>query len=96
MEAHSTTNLAYSANEDTDKITVSCGECGEGLGYVQLNAPSGDLSYDNSEKEATVTDAVTGIDFSSAAITYSTADGSAPKDAGTYTASITLGDGEGA
>ncbi len=95
-EAHSTTNLAYSANEDTDKITVSCGECGEGLGYVQLNAPSGDLSYDNSEKEATVTDAVTGIDFSSAAITYSTADGSAPKAAGTYTASITLGDGEGA
>lgn len=95
-EAHSTTNLTYSANEFTNKITVSCGECGENLGYVQLNAPSGDLSYDNSAKKATVSDEVTDIDFSFTAITYSTADGSAPKDAGTYTASITLGDGEGA
>ena len=95
-EIHSTTNLTYSANDYTNKITVSCGECGESLGYVQLIAPSGVLTYDNSAKEATVYDAVADIDFSSTAITYSTADGSAPKVAGTYTASITLGDGEDA
>lgn len=95
-ETHSTTNLTYFANEYTNKITVSCGECGESLGYVQLIAPSGDLTYDNIAKEATVSDTVAGIDFSSTAIAYDTADGSAPKAAGTYMASITLGEGKDA
>lgn len=101
-EAHSTTNFTYSADEGKNRITVYCNEggCGANIGYVELAAPSGTITYDGTKKEATVSDTVDGVDFStSTAIAYKQGEttlSSAPKDAGTYTASITLGTGEGA
>lgn len=101
-EAHSTTNLTYSADEETNRITVYCNEggCGTNIGYVELAAPSGTITYDGTEKKATVSDTVDGVDFSTGTvITYKQGETtllSAPTDAGTYTASITLGTGTGA
>ena len=102
LEAHSTTNFSYSADEETNRITVYCNEggCDANIGYVELAAPSGTITYDGTEKKATVSDTVDGVDFSTGTvITYKQGEttlSSAPKDAGTYTASITLGTGEGA
>ena len=100
-EAHSTTNFTYSADEETNRITVYCNEggCGTNIGYVELAAPSGTITYDATKKEATVSDTVDGVDVSTTPITYKQGETtltSAPKDAGTYTASITLGTGEDA
>ena len=100
-EAHSTTNFSYSADEEKKRITVYCNEggCGANIGYVELAAPSGTITYDGTKKEATVSDTVDGVDFSTTPITYKQGETtltSAPKDAGTYTASITLGTGESA
>ncbi|MCI6919950.1 MAG: hypothetical protein MR817_05510 [Lachnospiraceae bacterium] len=100
-EAHSTTNFTYSADEEKKRITVYCNEggCGANIGYVELAAPSGTITYDGTAKTATVSDTVDGVDFSATPITYKqggTTLTSAPKDAGSYTASITLGTGESA
>ena len=100
-EAHSTTNFTYSADEEKKRITVYCNEggCGANIGYVELAAPSGTITYDGTKKEATVSDTVDGVDFSTTPITYKQGETtltSAPKDAGTYTASIALGTGEDA
>ena len=101
-EAHSTTNFTYSADEGKNRITVYCNEggCGANIGYVELAAPSGTITYDGTKKEATVSDTVDGVDFStSTAIAYKQGETtltSEPVNAGTYTASITLGTGEGA
>ena len=97
---HSTETLTYTADEDTNEITVKCGdECGKEYGTVTLSAPTEDLIYDGTAKAATVSDTVDGVDFSTTPITYKQGETtltSAPKDAGTYTASITLGTGEDA
>ena len=70
------------------------------LGTVTLSAPAVDtLTYDNSAKAATVTSEVQCTGFTNPSITYKKGDtalDSAPKDAGEYTASITLGTGTGA
>ena len=100
-ESHSKTNFSYSADEETNRITVYCneGECGANIGYVELAAPSETITYDGTAKEATVSDTVTDVDFSSTPITYKqggTTLTSAPTNVGTYTASITLGDRAGA
>ena len=94
---------AYSADDTKDTITVTCGGCHEEYGTVQLSAPTGDLTYDAAAKEASVTSNKTGSvnlkDFTVPAITYKKGEealSSAPTDAGTYTASITLGAGTGA
>ena len=97
---HSTETLTYTADEDTNEITVKCGdECGKEYGTVTLSAPTEDLIYDGTAKAATVSDTVDGVDFSTTPITYKQSETtltSAPKDAGSYTASITLGTGESA
>lgn len=92
---HSTATLTYTADEDTNEITVKCGDdCGKEYGTVTLRKPTGTLTYDGNAKEAVISNDVTGITISNPDITYKQ-DGntlsSAPKDAGTYTASITLG-----
>lgn len=97
---HSTATLTYTADEGTNKITVKCGDdCGKEYGTVTLSTPTEDITYDGNAKEAVISNDVTGITISNPDITYKQ-DGntlsSAPKDAGTYTASITLGTGEGA
>ncbi|MBQ8782035.1 MAG: leucine-rich repeat protein, partial [Oscillospiraceae bacterium] len=87
-EAHTPT---YSANGNT--ITVSCSaNCGYS-GTAAISATG--KTYDGAAVEATVTK--TGIlENKTIAITYAVKDGatleSAPANAGTYTASITLGD----
>ena len=100
-EAHSTTNFSYSTDVETNRITVYCNEggCDANIGYAELAAPSGTITYDGTAKTATVSDTVDGVDFSATPITYKqggTTLTSAPKDAGSYTASITLGTGESA
>ena len=97
---------AYSASQDGTTITATCTaehcdlENGNG-GSVQIVPPSGSLIYDGNEHTATVNksqdwqgDTVAEVD-----IKY-TKDGDAtftgnPKDAGTYTASIALTNGDG-
>uniref|UniRef100_UPI00405714F1 hypothetical protein n=1 Tax=Agathobacter sp. TaxID=2021311 RepID=UPI00405714F1 len=81
--------------------TIKCinGACTES---VTLTAPTGELTYDGNAKEATINDCSEGCFINGAVptITYAVKSGetleSAPKDAGTYTASITLGEGEDA
>ena len=97
---HSTETLTYTADEDTNEITVKCGDgCGKEYGTVILSAPTEDLIYDGNEKTASVINKVTGVTISEPTFTYKKGGvklSSAPKDAGTYTASITLGEDDGA
>ncbi len=86
--AHSYT---YSASGNT--ITAVCANgvnCPDPEGTLTISAPA-DLYADGiTAKEATVENNL--VDTSVAVnVTYSTADGSAPKTAGTYTASVTVG-----
>ncbi|WP_172794652.1 leucine-rich repeat protein [Acetivibrio ethanolgignens] len=95
-EAHA--EIQYQANDSAHTISASCSECGD-LGTITLAAPAGYLSYTGEAKAATVSGAISGI--TTPDITYAKSDGTdlgttAPKDAGTYTASITLGEGDGA
>ncbi len=75
-------------------ITATCGVCGTEMGSITLNAPDADrLTYDGLAKEATLSGSIDGVDTPT--ITYNTDDGNAPVNAGNYTASITIVDGEG-
>ena len=98
---------AYSASQDGTTITATCTaencdlENGNG-GSVQIVPPSGSLIYDGNEHTATVNKSQDwqGDKVAEADIKY-TKDGDAtftgnPKDAGTYTASITVGEGKNA
>ena len=98
---------AYSASQDGTTITATCTaencdlENGNG-GSVQIVPPSGSLIYDGNEHTATVNKSQDwqGDTVAEADIKY-TKDGDAtftgnPKDAGTYTASITVGEGKNA
>ena len=85
-----THRLTYSVSSDGATITAACSDCGKS-GSVTVNAPA-ELTYDGSDKAATVTesswlgDAVT--------ITYKQGETTltgVPVNAGTYTAGITAG-----
>ena len=97
----------YSVSQDGTTITAKCTaencdlENGNG-GSVQIVPPSGSLIYDGNEHTATVNKSQDwqGDTVAEADIKY-TKDGDAtftgnPKDAGTYTASITVGEGKNA
>lgn len=86
--AHSYT---YSASGNT--ITAVCANgvnCPDPEGTLTISAPADLYADGTTAKEATVENNL--VDTSVAVnVTYSTADGSAPKTAGTYTASVTVG-----
>ena len=97
----------YSVSPDGTTITAKCtaGNCdlesGNG-GSVKIVAPSGSLIYDGNEHTATVNKSQDwqGEAVDTSTIVY-TKEGDdtfigKPKDAGTYTASITVGEGENA
>ena len=97
----------YSVSPDGTTITAKCtaGNCdlanGNG-GSVQIVQPSGSLIYDGNEHTATVNksqdwqgDTVAEVDIKYTKDVDNTFTGN-PKDAGTYTASITVGEGENA
>lgn len=98
---------AYSASQDGTTITATCTaencdlENGNG-GSVQIVPPSGSLIYDGNEHTATVNKSQDwqGEAVDTSTIVY-TKEGDdtfigKPKDAGTYTASITVGEGKNA
>ena len=97
---------AYSASQDGTTITATCTaehcdlENGNG-GSVQIVPPSGSLIYDGNEHTATVNksqdwqgDTVAEADIKYTKDGDNTVTGN-PKDAGTYTASIALTNGDG-
>ena len=98
---HSTSPYLYITDAENHSVTAHCADyCGKTYGTVTLIAPdSNHLTYNGSAKAATLSGAVTGVTISDSDITYNqdeTTLESAPINAGTYTASITLGTGTGA
>ena len=91
IEQHSDV-AKYTVNETEHSISASCDVCGN-LGTITLSAPTGDLSYTGTAKEATICGSIKGIETPE--IIYSTGDKKAPVNAGNYTASISLTDAEG-
>ena len=67
-------------------LKVICGDCGEVLGTVTMVLPS-DFTYTGKAKEVTLEGTIQ--DMQNPTVVYSS--GNAPINAGTYTASITLG-----
>ena len=75
-------------------ITAKCSICSASGGSVTINTPAHTTYDDGNEAAATVTGSIPGV--TAPTITYKKGDESltaAPTDAGTYTASITLGEG---
>ena len=70
IQEHSTSTLKYTADDTTDTITVTCGECKGNLGTVTLSVPTENLTYDGNAKRASVDNKVTGVTISDPAITY--------------------------
>lgn len=88
----------YTASGAT--ITAKCSKCSANGGSVTINKPAHTTYGDGQSEKATLTEnSWQGLAMNEDAITY-TKDGTsletAPTDAGTYTASITLGEGENA
>ncbi len=86
-----THSFTYSASGDT--ITAICentdGGCPESEGTLTISAPADLYTDGTTAKEAVIDNQlVEAVDYT---VTYSTADGNAPKTAGTYTASVTIG-----
>ena len=88
----------------TDTITAVCSGCNASGGSVTIKAPA-ELTYSGGDKKATLDDQLTtGVTVSASDIGYRMGAGltgelpagSYPRNAGTYTASITLGEGTGA
>ena len=88
----------------TDTVTAVCSGCNASGGSVTIKAPA-ELTYSGGDKEATLDDQLTtGVTVSAsdigyrmgASLTGELPAGSYPRNAGTYTASITLGEGTGA
>lgn len=77
----------YSASENV--VVETCSVCTNPIGTLTISAPA-DLYADGTVSREAVIDnqLVETVDYT---VTYSTADGSAPKTPGTYTASVTLG-----
>ena len=98
LKSHSTHNYSvYEASGNT--ITEKCSECGQSGGTLTIAAPDAEsLVYDGTAKTATVTasDDWNGTAANQVDVTYTKKDDSSftgvPKEAGTYTAGITLGD----
>ena len=96
LKKHST--HAYSSYEASGStITEKCSECGQSGGTLTIAAPdAGSLVYDGTAKTATVTASGgwNGTAANQVAVTYTKKDDSSftgkPKNAGTYTAAITL------
>ena len=85
-------------------ITAVCSDCKVSGGSLTIKAPA-DLTYSGGDKEATLDDQLTtGVTVSASDIGYRMGEsltgslpaGSYPRNVGTYTASITLGEGTGA
>ena len=105
---HSWTYALSTTTTGSATITATCKNCAENNnmdfhgGGVTIAAPEADaLTYDGSHKaaEVTVSDDWPGASADNIHITYKqgeTALSAAPTDAGTYTAGITGGEGEGA
>ena len=105
---HSWTYALSTTTTGSATITATCKNCAENNntdfhgGSVTIAAPEADaLTYDSSPKAAavTVSDDWLGARADNIRITYKqgeTALSDAPTDAGTYTAGITVGEGEGA
>ena len=97
LKKHST--HAYSSYEASGStITEKCSECGQSGGTLTIAAPdAGSLVYDGTAKTATVTASGgwNGTAANQVAVTYTKKDDSSftgkPKNAGTYTAAMTLG-----
>ena len=101
-----THNWSYTADDETDTITATCsnnadGNCplnGDG-GSVTLEAPTGTLTYTGMDQPATLENNLKTGDEAPTIIytyerngnSYSIENGGLPKNADTYTASITLG-----
>lgn len=87
-----THSFTYSASGDT--ITAVCentdGNCPDSEGTLTILAPT-DLYVDGTAKEATVENNLVDTSVAISDITYSAPYGLPPKDAGTYTASVTVG-----
>ena len=85
-------SLIYSASGNTITAVCANGEnCPNPQSTLKILAPA-DLYADGiTAKEATVENNLVDTSVAVGEITYSTADGSAPKTAGTYTASVTVG-----
>ena len=88
----------------TDTVIAVCSGCSASGGSVTIKAPA-ELTYSGGDKEATLDDQLTtGVTVSAsdigyrmgASLTGELPAGSYPRNAGTYTASITLGEGTGA
>ena len=98
LKTHSTHDYSsYEASGST--ITEKCSECGRKGGTLTIAAPDAEsLVYDGTEKKATVTASNdwNGTAANDVVVSYTKKDDSSftgvPKDAGTYTAGITLGD----
>ena len=98
LKKHSTHEYSsYEASGST--ITEKCSECGQSGGTLTIAAPDAEsLVYDGTAKTATVTasDDWNGTAANQVDVTYTKKDDSSftgvPKEAGTYTAGITLGD----
>lgn len=73
----------------TIKATCTANGCDNREQSITIYAPTGDLTYDGSPKEATLDGTINGIEPE---INYSTEDNSIPVNAGSYTASITIGE----
>lgn len=88
-----THNAVFTANDDTDTISVCCDH-----GTITLNAPTENLTYDGTAKAATVTGVIEGFDTPKILykLKYSEAAAveTAPVNAGTYVASITYTDAD--
>ena len=105
---HSWTYALSTTTTGSATITATCKNCAENNntdfhgGSVTIAAPEADaLTYDSSPKAAavTVSDDWLGARADNIRITYKQGETtlpSAPTDAGTYTAGITVGEGEGA
>lgn len=85
-------SYTYSASGNTITAVCANGEnCPNPQSTLKILAPA-DLYADGiTAKEATVENNLVDTSVAVGDITYSTADGSAPKTAGTYTASVTVG-----
>ena len=86
-------NWGFTSNGAT--ITATCSQCSANGGSVTINKPAHTTYGDGYEAAATMTSTLDSSITAPATITYTkggTSLGAAPADAGTYTASITLGD----
>ena len=89
----------YTANDKTKTISATCNECNQNGGSVTLKAPTGTLIYTGMDQPATLENNLKTGDEAPTIIytyernghSYSIENGGLPKNADTYTASITLG-----